>query len=51
MIVTNNLQQAPPAADATAGVFDGELVERGPTTRMFTNPNDRTERDVTAKIG
>jgi phosphate transport system ATP-binding protein len=52
VIVTDNLQQAMPAANATAFMREGELVERGPTTGMLTDPKDeRTERDVSGKVG
>jgi phosphate transport system ATP-binding protein len=33
-------------------MLDGELIEHGPTTDIFTTPNDaRTERYVTGKFG
>ncbi len=52
VIVTHNMQQAARVADTTAFMLDGELIEHGPTTRIFTNPNDeRTERYVTGKFG
>jgi phosphate transport system ATP-binding protein len=52
IIVTHNMQQAARVADATAFMLDGELVEVGPTERIFTNPADeRTERYVTGKFG
>jgi phosphate transport system ATP-binding protein len=52
IIVTHNMQQAARVADATAFMLDGELVEVGPTEKMFTNPDDeRTERYVTGKFG
>jgi phosphate transport system ATP-binding protein len=51
-IVTHNMQQAGRVADTTAFMLSGELVEVGPTERMFTNPNDeRTEQYVTGKFG
>jgi phosphate transport system ATP-binding protein len=51
-IVTHNMQQAARVADTTAFMLDGELVEHGPTTKIFTNPDDeRTERYVTGKFG
>jgi phosphate transport system ATP-binding protein len=51
VIVTDNLQQATRAANATATalMLDWELVEHGPTTGMFTNPKD--ERDVSGRFG
>jgi phosphate transport system ATP-binding protein len=52
IIVTHNMQQAARVADSTAFMLDGELVEVGPTERIFTNPADeRTERYVTGKFG
>jgi phosphate transport system ATP-binding protein len=39
IIVTHNMQQAARVADNTAFLLDGELVEMGPTAKMFTNPN------------
>jgi phosphate transport system ATP-binding protein len=51
-IVTHNMQQAGRVADTTAFMLDGELVEVGPTEKMFTNPDDsRTEQYVTGKFG
>jgi phosphate transport system ATP-binding protein len=52
VIVTHNMQQAARVADTTAFMLDGELIEHGPTTDIFTTPNDaRTERYVTGKFG
>jgi phosphate transport system ATP-binding protein len=52
IIVTHNMQQAARVADSTAFMLDGELVEVGPTEKIFTNPADeRTERYVTGKFG
>jgi phosphate transport system ATP-binding protein len=52
VIVTHNMQQAARVADATAFLLDGELVEFGPTEKIFTNPEDpRTEEYVTGKFG
>jgi phosphate transport system ATP-binding protein len=52
VIVTHNMQQAARVADSTAFMLDGELVEHGPTSMMFTRPADeRTERYVTGKFG
>ena len=51
-IVTHNMQQAARVADSTAFMLDGELIEHGPTTDIFTNPSDeRTEQYVTGKFG
>jgi phosphate transport system ATP-binding protein len=52
VIVTHNMQQAARIADTTAFLLDGELIEHGPTSEIFTTPNDeRTERYVTGKFG
>ncbi len=52
VIVTHNLQQAGRVSDTTAFFYLGELVEHGPTERIFTNPADqRTEDYVTGKFG
>jgi phosphate transport system ATP-binding protein len=52
VIVTHNLQQAARVADTTVFMLGGELVEVGPTDKLFTNPDDdRTEQYVTGKFG
>ncbi len=52
VIVTHNMQQAARVANSTVFMLDGEVIEHGPTTQIFTNPKDeRTERYVTGKFG
>jgi len=52
VVVTHNMHQAARVADSTAFLLNGELVEHGPTDRIFTNPTDpRTEQYVTGKFG
>ncbi len=52
VLVTHNLQQAARVADRTAFMLDGDLVEIGPTKRIFMTPSDtRTEQYVTGKFG
>jgi phosphate transport system ATP-binding protein len=52
VIVTHNMQQAARVSDFTAFLYEGELVEFGPTTRIFTNPESkRTEEYVTGRFG
>ncbi len=52
VIVTHNMQQAARVADTTAFMLSGELIEVGPTDKLFTNPDDeRTEQYVTGKFG
>jgi phosphate transport system ATP-binding protein len=56
-IVTHNMQQASRVSDFTAFLLAGddqvgELVEFGPTGRIFTNPADqRTEDYITGRFG
>lgn len=52
VIVTHNMQQAARVADKTAFFLNGELVEVGETTSIFTNPEDkRTEDYITGRFG
>jgi len=52
IIVTHNMQQAARVSDRTAFFYLGELVEEGPTEKIFTNPSQqRTEDYVTGKFG
>ena len=52
VIVTHNMQQAARVSDQTAFFFMGDLVEVGPTPRIFTTPENRkTEDYVTGKFG
>lgn len=52
VIVTHNLQQAARVADRTAFFLNGELIEDGSTTDIFTTPADkRTEDYVTGRFG
>ncbi len=52
VIVTHNMQQAARVSDQTAFFYMGDLVEVGPTERIFTNPHEqRTEDYVTGKFG
>ena len=52
VIVTHNLQQAARISDHTAFFYLGELIEFGPTTKIFTNPaKKQTEDYVTGRFG
>lgn len=52
VLVTHNLQQALRVADRTAFMLGGELIEVGPTKRLFTKPSDvRTKEYVTGRFG
>ncbi len=51
-IVTHNMQQAARVSDYTAFMFLGELVEFGPTTKIFTTPSERRTQDyITGRFG
>jgi phosphate transport system ATP-binding protein len=46
------MQQAARVSDFTAFMFLGELVEFGPTNRVFTAPRDRRTQDyITGRFG
>jgi phosphate transport system ATP-binding protein len=50
--VTHNIPQAARISDFTAFLYLGELVEYGPTEKLFTVPKDkRTEQYLTGKFG
>jgi len=50
--VTHNIAQAARVSDFTAFLYLGELVEFGPTARMFTGPKDRrTDEYLSGKFG
>ena len=52
VIVTHNMQQAGRISDRVGFFLSGELVEFGPTTKIFTNPADpRTEDYITGRFG
>jgi phosphate transport system ATP-binding protein len=52
IIVTHNLQQAARVSDRTAFFYLGQLIEVGPTDRMFTSPaKERTEAYITGRFG
>jgi phosphate transport system ATP-binding protein len=57
VIVTHNMQQAARASDFTAFFLmdqdrAGQLIEYGPTERIFQNPNDeRTEQYISGRFG
>jgi phosphate transport system ATP-binding protein len=52
VIVTHNMQQAARISDHTAFFYIGELVEFGPTRKLFTSPREkRTEDYVTGRFG
>jgi phosphate transport system ATP-binding protein len=52
VIVTHNMQQAGRVSDFTGLFWLGELVEFGPTDKLFTRPEkDLTEAYLTGKMG
>jgi phosphate transport system ATP-binding protein len=52
VIVTHNMQQAARVSDWTLFILYGQVIEFGPTSKMFTNPDDqRTEDYVTGRFG
>lgn len=52
VIVTHNMQQAVRISDKTAFFLLGELVEAGPTEKLFNTPSDkRTEDYITGRFG
>ena len=52
VIVTHNMQQAARVSDDSGFMLLGDLVEFGPTTKVFTTPSDkRTEEYVTGRYG
>ena len=52
VIVTHNMQQAARISDKTAFFLLGELVEMGPTERLFATPSDkRTEDYISGRFG
>ena len=52
MIVTHNMQQAARVSDFTAFMYLGDLVEHGPTARIFNNPGkQQTEDYITGRFG
>ncbi|MBU0984889.1 MAG: phosphate ABC transporter ATP-binding protein, partial [candidate division Zixibacteria bacterium] len=52
VIVTHNMQQAARVADDTAFFFEGDLVEFGKTSKIFTKPaKKKTEDYITGRFG
>ncbi|WP_432797829.1 phosphate ABC transporter ATP-binding protein PstB [Poriferisphaera sp. WC338] len=52
VMVTHNMQQAARSSDYTAFMFQGDLIEYGPTRQIFTNPNnEQTENYITGRFG
>jgi phosphate transport system ATP-binding protein len=44
MMVTHDIQEARRISDYTAFMYAGELVEFGPTAKVFDNPDDERTR-------
>jgi phosphate transport system ATP-binding protein len=52
VLVTHNMQQAARVSDFTAFLNGGELIESGPTARLFTNPSEKATEDyITGRVG
>jgi phosphate transport system ATP-binding protein len=52
VIVTHNMQQAARVSDVTGFFYQGELIEFGPTDKMFTTPSsEQTEAYITGRFG
>jgi len=52
IVVTHNMQQAARVSDRTAFFLHGEIIEYGPTEKLFTNPEDRRTQDyITGRFG
>jgi phosphate transport system ATP-binding protein len=52
VIVTHNLQQAARVSDTTTFFYVGEMIETGPTRRIFTAPRqEQTEAYITGRFG
>jgi phosphate transport system ATP-binding protein len=52
VIVTHNMQQAARISQHTAFMYLGELIEFGPTSRIFMNPDKKQTQDyVTGRFG
>jgi phosphate transport system ATP-binding protein len=52
IIVTHSMQQAARVSQRTAFFHLGNLVEEGPTTQIFTNPQDKRTQDyITGRTG
>ena len=52
VIVTHNMQQAARVSDTTTFFYVGEMIETGPTRRIFTTPRqEQTEAYITGRFG
>jgi phosphate transport system ATP-binding protein len=52
IIVTHNMQQAARVSDYTAFLYEGVLIEFGPTRQLFTKPEKKeTEDYITGRFG
>ncbi len=52
IIVTHNMQQAARISDQTAFLYNGNLIEFGATSQIFTNPiKQETEDYITGRFG
>jgi len=50
--VTHNMEQATRVSDNTAFFYVGDMVETGPTKRLFSQPEDKRLQDyLTGRFG
>ncbi|MFQ3542766.1 phosphate ABC transporter ATP-binding protein PstB [Halobacillus rhizosphaerae] len=45
VIVTHNMEQAARISDYTSFMYNGDLIEYGDTSKIFTNPNEQRTED------
>ncbi|MBC7659753.1 MAG: phosphate ABC transporter ATP-binding protein [Chitinophagaceae bacterium] len=45
VIVTHNMQQAARVSEYTAFMYNGDLIEYGPTSKLFASPDEKLTRD------
>jgi phosphate transport system ATP-binding protein len=52
IIVTHNMQQAVRVSDVTGFLLNGELIEYGPTSKIFDNPDKKQTHDyISGRFG
>ncbi len=52
IIVTHSMAQAQRVSDDTAFFYQGRLIEKGPTKKIFTSPDNKKTREyISGKIG
>jgi phosphate transport system ATP-binding protein len=52
IVVTHNLQQAARVSNVTGFMYLGQLIEIGPSSKIFTSPSNRKTDDyITGRFG